>query len=255
MTVASDNAGESFNRVGGTLDAGFTALRAVSATTAYAAGTNGRIGRTTDSGQSWSTIGVSTADDIRDVSFPTPQTGYALDDSGTVLRTDNGEPAGGILDTGSGQRALALRAVSAREVVLVGPRGIRRSTNGGGSFAAVRSRSVRRAPLFGVDRAGGRTFAFGPRSLFASSTGRAWRRLRLPRGGVRELDFVGARLGYLLTSSPRRVYVTRNAGSALEGVARCGLLPVHPNGVRRLAERLPRPQVGLRRLGIRAANP
>lgn len=210
-TVVSDSGGATFSPVGAVLPGSYSRLRATSATTAYAAGTDGRVARTTDGGQTWGAIGVSTADDIVDVSFPTAQLGYALDSAGTALRTENGGSSWRILDTGTTANPRAIRAIGDRQVLLIGPRGIRRSTNSGEGFTAVRARAVRRRPLEDSDVAGGLVFAYGPRTLAVSRGGARWTRVRIPRGRVGEVDFVSAKVGYLLRADGR-LFFTRNRG-------------------------------------------
>jgi len=222
-TAVSDTAGDTFAPVGGRLAGMFDRLRAVSATIAYAAGADGRLARTVDGGRSWTPIGVSTADDVRDVSFPTLRTGFALDASGTALRTDNEGATWRILNTGTTSRPQSILALDARRVLLIGPRGIRRSTNGGEQFSAVRSRAVRRTSLFGVDRAGGSVFVYGTGRLAVSTNGGStWRAVRLPRGmGIAEVDFTTPRAGYLLQQSGR-LFSTRNRGRAWTEVLSLG---------------------------------
>lgn len=210
-TVVSDTGGVTFTPIGGVLPGSYDRLRATSTTTAYAPGADGRIARTTDGGQTWAAIGVSTADDIVDVSFPTPEVGYAVDSAGTALRTDNGGSSWRILDTGTTADPRAVRALDERRVLLIGPRGIRRSIRGGEGFTAVRSRAVRRRPLEDVDVAGGLAFVYGTRTLAVSRGGGRWKRLRIPRGRVGEVDFVSAKVGYLLRTDGR-LFFTRNRG-------------------------------------------
>ncbi len=212
-TVVSDTAGATFAPVGGRLAGAFRRLRAVSAGTAYAAGGDGRVARTVDGGKSWTPIGVSTADDVRDVSFPTLSIGFALDSSGTALRTDNGGTTWRILNTGTTARPQSVLALDSRRVLLIGPRGIRRSTNGGEQFSAVRSRAIRNATLFDVDRAGGAVVVYGTQRLAVSTNGgSAWRAVRLPRGrGISEVNFTTPRAGCLLQQSGR-LFTTRNGG-------------------------------------------
>lgn len=210
-TVVSDSAGVTFAPVGSVLPGSYDRLRAMSASTAYAPGLDGRVARTVDGGQTWSAIGVSTADDIVDVSFPSPQIGYALDSAGTALRTDNGGSSWRILDTGTTARPRSVRALGERQVLLIGPRGIRRSTNGGEGFTAVRAKAVARAGLEDVDVAGGLVFAYGPRTLAVSRGGSRWSRVRTPRGRIGEVDFVSAKAGYLLRTDGR-LFFTRNRG-------------------------------------------
>jgi photosystem II stability/assembly factor-like uncharacterized protein len=98
-------------------------------------------------------------------------------------------------------------------VLLVGPRGVRRSLDGGQTFSAASRRAVRRAVLFDMDHAGGSLFAYGPTSLFASrDQGRTWRKLDRPdHRPLGLVDFVGARVGFALGKGGR-VWRTRNRG-------------------------------------------
>lgn len=211
-TVTSDTGGATFDPIGGRLTGAFGRLRAVSATTAYASGRDGRVARTQDGGRSWTAIGVSTADDVVDVSFPTPSVGFVLDSSGTALRTANGGATFRILNTGTTSEPNAILALDGDRVLLVGPRGIRRSTDAGEQFNAVRSKALSKALLSDVDRAGAAIFAYGRRALVVSTNGgQAFRTVRLPRGSVREIDFISARVGFLLQTSGR-FYATRNGG-------------------------------------------
>src|SRR5919197_426349 len=88
-TVLSDDAGVTFTPVGRSLDGVYSRVRSGQGAL-WATGSVGRLARSTDGGATWSNVGVSTSENVRDVAFPTATTGYALDDSGTVLRTDNG---------------------------------------------------------------------------------------------------------------------------------------------------------------------
>jgi hypothetical protein len=111
-------------------------------------------------------------------------------------------------------------------VILIGPRGVRRSGDGGQSFSAVRARAVRRASLREVDRAGGAVLASGARALVLSTNGgRTWRALRRPKGRIADVDFVSSRRGFLRTTSGR-LYVTANRGrrwrEVLTGTNRMG---------------------------------
>ena len=214
-TVVSDTAGSTFSTIGGSLAGVFHRLRVVSATTAYVAGDDGRAARTTDGGVTWTPFAVSTADNVVDLSFPGTEVGFALDSSGTALRTENSGSSWEILNTGTSARPSALLALNPRSVLLVGPRGLRRSTNGGASFEAVRSRAVQRAQLSDFDRATGALFVHGPSTLAVSrNDGRSWARVRRPRGPVADVDFVTARVGYLLTGRDcaGRLYFTRTGG-------------------------------------------
>jgi photosystem II stability/assembly factor-like uncharacterized protein len=131
-----------------------------------------------------------------------------------VFRTRDGGATWRPLDTGSTQNGQAVVATSPTTVLLAGPRGLRRSTDAGDTFAAIGNRSVARAGLSAVDLAGSTLVASGPRAIFRSSDrGRTWRAVGRPsrREFARKVDFVDARTGYWL-GTDGRVFRTRNGG-------------------------------------------
>jgi photosystem II stability/assembly factor-like uncharacterized protein len=213
-TVVSDDAGVTWRAVGSRLSDDFTRLRATSPSLAFAIGENGALARSADGGATWTNLGVSTSANVVDAAFPSQNTGYALDSAGTVLRTDNGGASWEILDTGTTSRPGSLLAFDANRVLLFGPRGVRRSTNGGDSFNRVRQRAIAKASVSDFDRAGSTVFAFGFKALYASTTGgKSWKKLKLPpgRSGLASIDFVTARRGFALTLDGR-LWQTANAG-------------------------------------------
>lgn len=212
VTVASDDSGATFAPVGSRLSTTFGRLRSAFGGRAYALGTNGRVARTVDGGRNWTAFGVPTGGDIADVSFPAPSVGYALDDQGALLRTDNAGESWRILDAGASGDPRAVIAVDPRRVAVIGPRGVRRSTNGGNSFGSSPSKAVRRASLTDVDRAGGSIVAWGSKTVVISRNGgSSWTRIRTPKGAIRSVDFVDARRGFLVQAGGR-LYATANGG-------------------------------------------
>ncbi|WCB91756.1 Ycf48-like protein [Baekduia alba] len=225
-TAFSDDTGENYSPVGGRLLGQFTRVRAGKvAGSAFAPGPDGTLGRTTDGGHTWTRGNVATSEDVLDVSFPTVNDGYALDVAGGVFNTNDGGGHWATLDTGSTARARAVYAPSPTNVMVVGPTGIRRSTNSGASFAAVRG-AVARTVLGQVDRAGGAIVAYGPQDVIKSvDNGKAWTTVlkpgkyikkgkkRVNRLAVRNVDFVDATHGFLLDGSGR-LWRTANGGKA-----------------------------------------
>jgi photosystem II stability/assembly factor-like uncharacterized protein len=199
-TVLSSNAGATWAPVGVRLSQTFTRIRAISSSLVLAVGPNGTLARSTDGGRTWSELGVSTSEDVIDASFADVFVGYAVDAAGTVLRTDNGGVSWQILNTGYSATPQAVLALDADTVLLVGGRGILRSTNGGQSFTRARARIVAAARLFNADRAGGRVFAYGSKNIVASSDkGRTWKKVLRPRKALlTSLDFVSRRVGFVL---------------------------------------------------------
>jgi photosystem II stability/assembly factor-like uncharacterized protein len=213
VTVVSDDAGTTWARLGERLPQTFTRIRAVSASLVFAVGPNGTLARTSDGGRSWAPLGVSTSEDVIDVSFADAFVGYAVNAAGTVLRTENGGISWQILNTGYSATPQAVLALGPRTVLLIGGRGVLRSTDGGDTFSRVRARIVAAARLFNVDRAGGRVFAYGSKNIVASSDrGRTWTKVLRPRKALlASLDFVSARTGFVL-GQDGRLFKTRHGG-------------------------------------------
>ena len=211
--MVSDDAGITWAPLGERLPQTFTRIRAVSASLVFAVGPNGTLARTSDGGRSWAPLGVSTSEDVIDVSFADAFVGYAVDAAGTVLRTENGGISWQILNTGYSATPQAVLALDPRTVLLIGGRGVLRSTDGGDTFSRVRARIVAAARLFNVDRAGGRVFAYGSKNIVASSDrGRTWKKVLRPRKALlASLDFVSARTGFVL-GQDGQLFKTRNGG-------------------------------------------
>lgn len=224
-SVVSVDGGLNFTRVGGRLTGRYFGVRAGGQTgTAYAPGDNGSLAVTLDGGKSWARGNVATSEDVRDVSFPTALTGFALDTQGGVFRTTNGGASWATLDTGTTASANAIYAPDDQTVLTIGGRGVRRSTDAGDTFSQVSGTAVARTPLSGVDRAGSAIVAWGAQDLIVSrDKGRTWRALRKPgryvrRNGkvvnrliLRAADFVSTTRGYVVDQYGR-AWRTSNGG-------------------------------------------
>jgi photosystem II stability/assembly factor-like uncharacterized protein len=219
-TVRSDDEGETFASLGARLGGRYAALRAGGEPgSAFAPGEGGALARTTDGGRTWATGDVPTTADLLDAAFPAASVGYALDGDGGLFRTDNGGGSWQTLGTGSVRRPRAVLAPDVQHVLVVGPRGIRRSTDAGETFAPVGARLVRGAQLTGATATrGGVLFAWGPRIVVRSvDRGRSWSALPAPvrRGGpqIMQVSFTSATAG-LLRDGAGRVWRTTTGGRA-----------------------------------------
>jgi photosystem II stability/assembly factor-like uncharacterized protein len=227
-TVLSSDGGATFpNLISHNLRAGLHGLIRLgqSPFAAYAPWPAGQIAATTNSGENWSLLRVPTAANIEDVAFPSAQIGYALSHAGTVFRTANAGASWSILTSG-GPTPVALLAPNANTLLLIGPTGVRRSTNSGASFAPVnakiavgrRHRKVRKMALSSFDLsrggeiAGTATYVFGKDVLESMNGGGSWVLVPrpLPQHPVSAISFVGPTTGYEI--SDRRMFFTRNGG-------------------------------------------
>jgi photosystem II stability/assembly factor-like uncharacterized protein len=192
---------------------------------AYAPWTSGQIVATTNGGSSWSLLRVPASANLEDVGFPTTEVGYAENDAGTVFRTATGGLSWSILSSGGGA-SVALLAPNVNTVLLTGPKGVRRSTNGGASFGSVNASIVtgrqhgkaRKAKLSsfdlsrGAQLAGTAIFAYGKDVLESTSGGSSWTLIPrpLPKHPVTAISFVSSTTGYEISDG--RMFFTRNRG-------------------------------------------
>lgn len=223
-TVVSNNAGSTWAPVGGRISGGgFNRLRATNSQLAEAGGDNGILVRTVDGGNDWFTVGVTTPADIRDASFPSQSTGFALDDAGGLFKTVNGGSSWSNLDTGTSADPHALLALDGNRILLVGPKGIRISTNAGNSFKAVKSKAVKGKPLDDIDVASGALIAFSQQRIAVSKDkGKTWDKVKTPKNqDLTDVDFVGASKGYALADNGE-LFKTSNGGDKWKVVKALG---------------------------------
>lgn len=235
-TVLSDDAGQTFATLGGRLGGRYDSVRAGGEPgTAYAPGEDGALAKTTDGGRSWTTGNVPTSADLFDVSFPARSVGYALDADGGLFRTADGGAFWRTLGTGSARRPNALVAADEDVVLVVGPRGVRRSADAGETFDQVRSRAVLRTRLSGATAGrDGALFAWGQTALARSlDDGRTWKAAEKPgRSGrerralrIQQVSFATARAGLLLDTRGR-VWRTGDGGGSWTLLPAVGGQPV-----------------------------
>lgn len=202
---------------------------------AYRAGKAGRIAVTLNGGQSWGALQLPTSAPIVDVSFPTVQIGYAINEAGTAYRTANGGQSWAILGS-EGEPPSSMLATSTGTVVLFGPTGMRRSTDAGASFAPVggsvllgrrHHRAVRRAlssfPLFaGSQMVGSAMIAWGDEAIESTDGGAHWTLIPRPLKlrGIEALSFVTPSAGYVV--SGQRLFATRDRGRTWTEISSLG---------------------------------
>jgi len=217
----SNDAGETWSVVGGRIAGAFGVVAAVSDSVAYAGGAQGVLARTADRGQTWVNVSPPTESTVTGLAGAGAERLYVLAADGTVQRSDNGGGSYSLLNTGA-VRPLAIVAPAADVLLLVGPRGLLRSTNAGETFDAVGG-GAGRATLTGADLASGAVVAYSPRVAFLSTDrGERWRRLVLPRKRmIRDLDFATARRGYALDTRGA-LWLTVNGGRAWRSLPTLG---------------------------------
>ncbi len=227
-TVLSSDGGATFpTQISHRLGAAFPKLIRIgqSPMDAYAPGVAGQIAATTSGGAGWSLLRVPTSAELLDVGFPTTEIGYAVNSDGTVYRSATGGLTWSILSSGGGPPT-ALLAPSVSSVLLIGPTGVRRSTNAGASFAAVNAtvltghkhgRPVKKklANIYlagGAETAGTAIFAWGEDVLESTNGGSRWTMLPrpLPKQPVTGVSFVSPSTGY--ETSAGHLFFTSDSG-------------------------------------------
>jgi photosystem II stability/assembly factor-like uncharacterized protein len=176
---------------------------------AYLLGTGGQIDATTNGGSSWTLLQTPSNDYVAAGAFPTASVGYVITADNILRKTTDGGLAWSSLDA-TVLAGTQLAAPSASTVLLVGPRGIRRSTNGGQTFVKVSGRVLRAGgrrgpvvsslPLSDALVHGSTTFAWSFTGAYESTNqGASWRVIPLPhKTKIRQLSFVSPTTGYAL---------------------------------------------------------
>jgi photosystem II stability/assembly factor-like uncharacterized protein len=214
--------------------------------TAYLLGRGGQLDATTNGGGSWRLEQTPTNANVLAGAFPTTGTGYVTTGDHVLRKTTDGGGSWSSLDAAV-TNTTQLAATSASTVLLVGPRGIRRSTNGGRTFAKVAGRVQlrhgRRGPtvaslsLTNAAVRGSTAFAWGLRSAYESTNrGVSWRAIALPRKTrIRQLSFVSPTTGYALDVAGDVLFTTNRGGAwrKLANVGTTGIAAISFSSVKR----------------------
>jgi photosystem II stability/assembly factor-like uncharacterized protein len=220
-TVISDDSGKNYAPVGGDIAGSFQfGLRlGPSPEIALALGARGQLARTTDNGATWRAINVATSADMQDTSFTTADNGYALDQRGGLFRTANGGASWQPIDPGTTSAPKAVIATG-KNVLLAGPRGIRRAA-AGGEFSLISTKPVRGIAVDQFDRGGSAIFAYGSKVIVRTTNGgKSWTQVKGPsrKQGkksvplkLRDVDMTSGNGGFALDTGGR-VWRTGNGG-------------------------------------------
>jgi photosystem II stability/assembly factor-like uncharacterized protein len=199
---------------------------------AYLLGKGGQLNVTTNGGATWSLEQTPTNANVVSGAFPTSGTGYLVTADRVLRKTTDGGNSWSSLDAAVTNRT-QLAATSASTVMLVGPRGIRRSTNGGRTFAKVAGRvalargrrgaTVASLSLTAAAVHGSTAFAWGLKGAYESTNrGVSWRAIALPRKTrLKQLSFVSPTTGYALDVAGDVLFTT-NRGARWRKLANTG---------------------------------
>lgn len=236
----SSDGGVTWSQVGSSLNKTLVGLRATNAGFAYAWGALGGLATSSNGGVTWNQVAIPSSNDVAVASFADPNDGYALDSSGTLWGTTNGGTTWARKNTGGGAEPNDVAAVNSNIVVLIGPKGVRRSTNGGGSFSSVSGKPVSTARLENGETVSNGVFAFGSKALLTSANGSSWRSLDLPPSGKKNLALNDAdcysTTGCWALTTNDHLFRTTNAGKSWTDLTLAtGANDLTNGGARRLA--------------------
>jgi photosystem II stability/assembly factor-like uncharacterized protein len=225
-TVVSTNGGLNFSPVGGGINgSNFGPVSASPGGVAVAGAGNGILARSSDGGQNWSTVGVPTAAPILGASFPTGDVGYALDSHGGVFKTANAGSSWTVLNTGTTANARQILGLDANHVLLLEPKGLRLSPDGGASFSVIENKPVRRKSFFLLKQISAHAaFVAGSHQVaITTDGGQKWTNVPLPTKKFRVLDVDAASPKVVYASSTdRRLWKTTNGGKTWIGLPAVG---------------------------------
>jgi len=230
-TVLSSDGGATFSPSSADVGGEYGRLRAGPDGLVLAPGAKGDFAMSSNGGQSWQVIATQSSATLADVSFATPQLGYALDVNGGLQQTDDGGASWLTLNPGTTTPASALVALGTRAVLLIGPLGIHRAV-AGGRFEPVTGKVAASAHLSDYDLAGSTVFAFGVEThtlIRSTDEGSSWKAIRLPltnrKGRTSEsifsVAFTSPSYGYLLDTRGR-IWVTRDGGASWKEILSAG---------------------------------
>jgi photosystem II stability/assembly factor-like uncharacterized protein len=203
---------------------------------AYLLGKGGQLDATTNSGANWSLEQTPTNANIVAGAFPTTSTGYVTTSDRVLRKTTDGGNSWSSLDATVTNRTQVV-ATSANTLMLVGPRGIRRSSDGGQTFVTLGGRvqlvdgnrgpTVASLSLTDAAVHGSTAYAWGLNDAYESTNqGLNWRAIALPRKTkIKQLSFVSPTTGYALDVAGD-VLFTANRGATWRKLANVGTTAV-----------------------------
>lgn len=213
-SVMTNDGGVNWSSLNSEVIGQFNQAHVDSASSAVLFGADTDIARTTNSGASWQSITTFANGSIRDATFPTATRGFVLDTRNALTRTDNGGVNWKVLDLGGASPA-SIFAVNADTLLLIGDRGVRRSTNAGLSFKKVGGSKFSKLKLFGADAADGSVVAYGAKAIVLSKDGgKSWKKVSLTKRlrGLQRVDFADNKNGWAVDGRGELWATTKGGG-------------------------------------------
>lgn len=223
-TVSTDDAGANWTSLTSEASGSFKTIHVDTRSSAVLFGVGTVLARTTDAGASYKAITTFASSTIADATFPTADRGYVLDSRNELTRSDDAGITWKVLDL-AGAHPKVIYAPDSKTLLLVGDKGVRRSSDAGLSFKKVGDAKLRKARFTAVDQAGKAVAVSGWTSAAISSDGgKKWKMVKLPKKtpGIKFLDFADAKNGWLADLDDE-LWSTSNAGKKWVRVETTGL--------------------------------
>lgn len=188
----------------------------------------GLILRTTNAGNPWLAQTFANTFSFYRVAFPSPDTGYAVGESGVIVKTTNRGQSWSLLTSGTTNSLLSVKFTSTETGWVASGNTVLRTTNGGQNWT---THAVSQDPVQAISFPTSSTgYAAGFSSLYKTTDGGlSWSSLPSSQFGIQDLTFSDANRGWIISYDG--VSSTSNGGSTWTnespptGVSRFGLLP------------------------------
>ncbi|MBJ7353468.1 MAG: hypothetical protein JHC98_01460 [Thermoleophilaceae bacterium] len=213
VIVATEDAGQNWTPLNSEAAGQYFRAHVDSPTSAVLFGGGTAMARTTDAGASFKPIVTYAQAPILDAAFPTAQRGYVLDTRNELTRSDNGGITWRVLDL-AGARPNALFSPNEKTLLLVGSKGVRRSSDAGISFKTAGKGKFRKLKFASVDKAGSAIVVYGSSNIALSKNeGKDWKLITKSKKikTIKLLDFADANNGFL-TDQNGELWSTKSGG-------------------------------------------
>ena len=188
----------------------------------------GLILRTTNAGNPWLAQTFGNTPSFYRVAFPSPDTGYAVGESGVIVKTTNRGQSWFSLTSGTTNSLLSMKFITTETGWVASGNAVLRTTNGGQTWTThPASQDPIQAISFPTSSTG---YAAAFSSLYKTTDGGlSWSTLLFSQFGIQDIAFTDANKGWIIAFDG--VSSTSNGGSTWTnespptGVSRFGLLP------------------------------
>jgi photosystem II stability/assembly factor-like uncharacterized protein len=218
--IKTNDGGTSWQKLAGRGTGNFSDLFFTNSTTGYAISynyPNSEISKTTDGGNSWTTVySAPSSYLLRSTGFANNQSGVAVGDNGTILRTTNAGASWQIINSNTTLSLQSVKFFSSTRGVIAGEGGIiLRTTDGGATWTPSNSgTSVSLTSVSSLNNNTGYAAGYSGTVLKTSNGGRTWTLLPTAyTGSFSDVFFTDENTGYLSSFQNGEILKTTDGGN------------------------------------------